>query len=213
MLAKKIRRMIIEASYQARACHIGSALSCVEILIDIDVKMKKDDVFIFSKASGVAAYYCLLSVKGIIPKDKISYYLKNFPLPSREVPGVLVSLGSLGHGLPIATGLALADRNRNVYILMSDAELQEGTTWESLLFKRHHNLDNLKIYVDYNGLQATNYIYKTLKLPISFLKSMGVKMIKTIKGVGVSFLKDKIESHYINLSKSQYEKAIRELSN
>jgi transketolase len=209
---KELRRMIIETSFRSGACHIGSALSCIDILVDIHKKMRKKDIFIFGKASGVAAYYCLLAKRGIIKKKKLVYYLKNFPLPSKEVPGVIVSLGSLGHGLPFAVGLALADRKKDIYLLMSDAELQEGTTWESLLFIKQHKLKNLKIYVDYNGLQATDKIANVLDLPYWFFEMNNFRIIWNFKGKGVSFLEDKVESHYLNLSESQYKQAIKELS-
>ena len=210
-LARKIRRHIIEASYKAGACHIGSAMSCVEILISIDRQMKRGDKFIFSKASGAAAYYALLVEKGIIPEDKLVYYLKNYPLPSKKVPGVIFGGGSLGHGLPAATGLALADRDKKVYCLISDAELQEGTTWESLLFKRHHELDNLIIYCDWNDQQACGRVNEVLDVPVWFLGQMGVKMIRTIKGKGISFCEDDNNWHYQNLTSTLLEKALKEL--
>ncbi len=150
----KLRKLILNASYESGACHIGSALSCIDILVEIFNKKKENDLFIFSKASGVAAYYAILAEKGIIPENKVAYYLKNYPLVSKEVPSVLWSGGSLGHGLPVAAGLALADRTRDVYVMMSDGEIQEGTTWESAMFASHHKLKNLKVYIDKNGLQA-----------------------------------------------------------
>lgn len=211
--AKKIRRIIIKASYEAHACHIGSALSCVEILLDIYSQLKEGDYFVFSKASGVCALYAVLAERGIISEHTIAYYLKKYSLPSKEVPGVLVSGGSCGHGLPMACGLALADRNRRVFCLMSDGELEEGTTWESLLFKRQHKLDNLIIYVDNNKFQACGRIKDILDLPWDFLELMGVKRIKTIKGRGVSFMEDNNLWHYFNLNKNTYATAINELSN
>ena len=158
-MTDKLRKSILKASYDAHACHIGSALSCVEIVRYIFSKMKKKDRFIFSKASGVATLYCLLH------KEKSSEYLRKYPLASKEVPGILHSVGSLGHGLPVAVGLALSDRKRDVYVLMSDGELQCGTTWECLLFIRQHKIKNLKIYVDNNGLQACGKIKDILDLP------------------------------------------------
>src|SRR3990167_5735325 len=108
--------------------------------------MEKDDYFIFSKASGIAAYYAIME-KGD---------LKNYPLGDKKY--AIWAGGSLGHGLPVATGLALADKKRNVYVLMSDAEMQEGTTWEFLLFKKQHKLINLKIYADNNQYQFNNFM-------------------------------------------------------
>jgi len=203
--------MIIESSYEAEACHIGSALSCVDILIDIFSNLRKGDFFIFSKASGAAALYAILAEKGVIPRNKVAYYLKKYALPSKNIPGVIWSGGSLGHGLPAAVGLALGTK-RKVYCLMSDAELQEGTTWECLLFMKQHKLKNLEVIVDANGYQACGRIKDILDLPYDFLKKSGFKIIKTIKGKGVSFMKNNNQWHYRNLDKKLYEKAICELS-
>ncbi len=164
-LCKKIRRKILVASYHAGACHIGSALSCVEILVALYYKvLKKDDIFLFSKASGVATLYAILADKGFIPKNEVFKYLKKYPLSSKEVPGILWSGGSLGQGLSVATGLALADRSRKVYCLLSDGELQEGNTWEAILFAAHHKLDNLIVIIDRNELQACGKTENILKL-------------------------------------------------
>ncbi len=210
----KLRKEVLRVSYEAGACHIGSALSCLDIIYNLYFKtMKKGDLFVFSKASGVAALYVVLAEKGIISKNKVAYYLKKYPLSSRKVPGVIVDSGSLGHGLPIACGMALVERTRDVYILMSDAELQEGTTWESLLFKRQHKLDNLKIYCDNNKWQACGKIKDILDVPWDFVKSMGVEVIKTIKGCGVDFMADNNLWHYKNLDEETYKKAICQLSN
>ena len=209
----KLRKEVLRISYKAGACHIGSSLSCLNIIYNLYFKtMKKDDLFVFSKASGVSALYVVLAEKGIILREKLVYYLKNYPLCSSKVPGVICDSGSLGHGFPIACGIALANRKRNVYCLISDAECQEGTFWESLLFKRQHKLDNLKVIVDNNGLQACGYTKDILDIPWGFVKSMGVEVVKTIKGKGVSFLEDKVESHYLNLNEETYQKAICELS-
>lgn len=209
---KQIRKDILDISFAANACHIGSALSCVEILVDLYYrKLKEEDAFIFSKASGVATLYAILADKGYFSKKRAIYCLKNYPLISREVPGVLWSGGSLGHGLPFATGIALADKKKKVYVLMGDAEMQEGTTYESLLFKKQHKLNNLIIYCDWNRLQACGEIKNILNLPYNFLKSMGVKMIKTVKGYPIDFMSGDFSWHYRNLSKTQYEKAIFQL--
>ncbi len=235
-LAKKIRRRILKASFEAKACHIGSALSAVEILIALYFKvMKEEDVFIFSKASGASALYSVLAEKGIIPEDKVAYYLKNYPLPHKDVPGVVHSVGSIGHGLSVAVGMALGDRSKKVYVLMSDGEMQEGSTWEAILFAAHHKLDNLVAIVDYNKHQAFGKTNEVLNLePLSkkfnafgwtsFEKDghnidymFAIKSIMpiciiahTIKGKGVSFMENNNDWHYLNLTKELYEKAIKE---
>ncbi len=208
---RNLRRTIIESSYKAHACHIGSALSCVDIIWGIFRQMAKEDLFIFSKASGVCALYVVLAEKGYFPKSKVAYYLKKYPLPSRKVPGVLIDGGSLSHGLPQAVGLALADRKRMIWCLISDAECQEGSFWESLLFIKQHKLKNLKIYCDWNKFEACGKIKDILDIPWDFIKSYGVKVIDTIKGSGVSFCEGNNDWHYKNLSLDERDKALKEL--
>jgi transketolase len=214
-LSTKIKKSIIENSYKAGACHIGSALSCSDILIDIYNKLKKDDIFIFSKASGVCAFYSLLAEKGFIPHNKVAFYLKKYPLPNKKVPGVTWSGGSLGTGLPVACGMALADRKRNVYTLLGDGDCQEGTFYESLLFARQHKLINLKIYIDRNGLQALGNTEDVLGLDKALEVMRDIfpfKVIKTIKGAGVPLIAEMgYKNHYYNLTKDDYKRAILEL--
>jgi len=234
-----MRREILEASYKAGACHIGSALSCVEILKAIDKVMKPNDVFLFAKASGVAAYYCLLAEKGIIPKNKVSHYLARYPLASKDVPGVLHSVGSVGHGLNVACGLALVEPKRKVYCLISDGELNEGSTWEALMFAAHRRLRNLIVVIDNNRIQAcgrtkdiinlepledkftafnwdvrrtTGHYTPSLKSALTRSNYKSIIIIAdTIKGKGVDFLEDKVESHYMNLDNQLLQKALRQV--
>ena len=229
-ICKKIRQQILKTSYEVKACHIGSALSCVEILVVLYWKiLKRNDIFIFSKASGASALYSVLAERGYFKKDKLAYYLKNYPLASKEVPGVIHSVGSLGHGLSVAVGMALANKKRRVYCLVSDAEVQEGTFWESLLFASHHKLDNLKVIIDYNKIQACGFTNQILNLESLSLKlqsfnwlvseiaghnldklewTLKIPSIKnmphiiiahTVKGRGVSFMENDYLWHYRNL--------------
>ena len=213
---KQIRGDVLTASFSAHACHIGSALSCVDILVDLFYNILKDgDVFIFSKASGVATLYSILADKGYFKKSDIAYYLKNYPLPSKEVPGVIHSVGSLGHGLPVAVGMAYADRTRNVYVLMGDGECQEGTTYESALFARQHNLDNLYVIVDNNGLQAMGKTNDILGLDTAFdfleRTLPNIRIEKTIKGKGVYFMENNYSWHYKNLDVNLLERALNQI--
>lgn len=213
---KQIKKQILQSSYEAGACHLGSALSCADILIDLFYKvLSQDDIFIFSKASGVATYYTILSDFGYFPKNLISKYLHDYPLPSKEVPGVIHSFGSLGHGLPVACGMAYANPDKKVYVLVSDGECQEGTTYESALFARQHNLKNLYVLVDYNKIQACGRTKDVLDLEESFkfLKKMfpNFKVIKTTKGKGVDFMEDSIDWHYKNLTQELLDKALKQI--
>jgi|TARA_Y100000310_G_scaffold202203_3_gene202343 transketolase len=204
----QLSRSILEASFKAEACHIGSALSCVKIVEDIFKRKRKKDVFLFGKASGVATLYCKLH------GDKAWKYLKRYPLPHKKVPGVTWSLGSVGHGLPVAVGMAMGDRTRNVYVLLSDGDVQAGTFWESILFARQHKLRNLKIYIDRNRLQSLGDTEEILGIDkaLKLMKQLfPIKVVETIKGQGVDFLEGKVESHYINLDKHGLEEALLQL--
>ena len=210
---KRLLKQILTSSYEAGACHIGSALSCVDIMYNLHYKeLKKDDIFLFSKASGVATYYAILADQGYFNTSKIAEYLKNYPLPSKEVPGVIHSLGSLGHGISIATGLAYANPKKRVFVLMSDGECQEGTTYESALFARQHKLKNLHVIVDYNQIQALGFTKDVLDLTTAFkfLKNTlpNFKVVKTLKGRGVDFMENDPSWHYKNLTPELLEKAL-----
>ena len=211
-LIKEARRLILTSSYKAHACHIGSALSCIEIIIDLYFnRMKSKDIFIFSKASGVAALYSTLVLKGIINENTLASYLKDYPLASKEVPGVFCTTGSLGHGLPIAVGVALADRTRDIYCLLGDGDIDEGTTWESILFASHHKLSNLKIIVDRNGYQACGKVEDILDTysALSFLGSIfPIEIVDTVKGKGIDFMENNNDWHYKNLDKELLEAAL-----
>jgi len=170
-LAKKIRRRVIELLYKHKACHLGSCLSCVEILVAIYFGgiMKPKDKFLLSKGWAAAALYSILAEKGIINWDDLyeNYYelgSKYWGLVHHTVPGIEHSFGSAGHGLPVAIGMALADKKRKVFVLFSDGEMDCGTTWEGALFASHHKLDNLVGFVDYNKLQAFGKTNKVLNL-------------------------------------------------
>jgi transketolase len=230
MNAKELRKRILINSFKAGACHLGSSLSCVEILIAINDVKKKNDVFLFSKASGVAAYYALLNRSWID--------LKKYPLPSKE-GGCIHSVGSLGHGLSVACGMAYADRKNKVYCLISDAELNEGSTWEAILFAGHHKLDNLIAVVDNNKIQACGKTvdvldneplqakFKAFNWCVSRCDGHNIEYIKdcltrwskkpkmivadTCKGKGIDFLENKVESHYVNLNQSTLKRALEQI--
>ena len=214
---QEIRRQILQSSFDAKACHIGSALSCVGIMVDLFYnRLQEGDIFLFSKASGVATFYSILADKGFFPKEKIAEYLHDYPLPSREVPGVVFSCGSLGHGLPVACGLAHANPDKKVYVLISDAECQEGTTYESALFAHHHDLKNLHVIVDNNAIQACDHTYNILNLNLTafpFLKESfpDIDIVNTIKGDGVDFMEDSPEWHYRNLTPELLDEALKQI--
>ncbi len=172
-IAKEIRRGILLQHFLSKESHVGSALSCADILtvlyfgiLKINPKKPSDpnrDRFILSKGHAVAALYATLAEKGFFPKKMLETFCQNDSLlPGHSTkdtaPGVEVSTGGLGHGLPMGIGMALAakqdKKNHRIFVLMSDGECNEGTTWESALFAAHHRLDNIVVMVDRNGQQG-----------------------------------------------------------
>ena len=187
ILARDIRKKLLFMHYKAGTSHIGSAFSIVEILImlyfrilNIDSKEPDDanrDRFILSKGHAVSALYAILAKKGFFDEEILDKYcIDNGILPGHpdrfSVPGIESSTGSLGHGLPIGVGLALAGKkdrkNYKVYVLMSDGECEEGSIWEAAISASRLKLDNLVGIIDANKLQAYE---KTDNIqPISSLK-------------------------------------------
>ena len=174
-ISKKIRKNILKISHAAKSAHIASSLSIVDLIVTIYfnfMQKNKKNIFILSKGHACLAQYCLLYELGYIKKKTLDTFGKNGTIlmshSSHKVPGVNLSTGSLGHGLPVSAGIALSkkiiNKNGKVFVLLSDGELNEGSNWESLLFISHHNLNNLVIIIDYNKIQSLDFVNKTLKL-------------------------------------------------
>jgi transketolase len=172
-IARRARRHILQMVFNAQSSHVGSALSIVDILtvlyhrtlrIDPGNPWRDDrDRFILSKGHASAALYATLALRGYFPEETLATYCADgSSLPGhstmRCVPGVEVSTGSLGHGLSIGCGMALAAKRsawtHRVFVLLSDGECDEGSVWEAALFAGHHKLDNLVAIVDFNRIQA-----------------------------------------------------------
>ncbi len=169
-IATLIRKNIVKMHLETGMSHIGSSLSCVDILVALyfGIMKKKSknfeaDRFILSKGHAVSALYAVLAQKGYFSKDRLCEYCRNgakfLGHVTRDVDlGVEVSSGSLGHGLSIGAGMALAGKRdglkHRVFVLMGDGECNEGSVWEAFMFARHHGLDNLIAIVDMNHLQA-----------------------------------------------------------
>lgn len=172
--ARKLRFKVIEMSHRAGTPHLGSALSCIDILVAaywtilrIDAAQPTDlgrDRFILSKGHAATALYATLAARGFFPAAWLDSFAQHgSPLAEQPAPGcapgVELATGSLGHGLPVGLGMALAARIRKqsyaVYVLMSDGECNEGSVWEAALFAPAQRLTNLTVMVDYNKWQAT----------------------------------------------------------
>jgi len=160
--ARELRKKVLDLALETGEAHIGGSFSEIEILISLyDFILKDEDKFILSKGHACYPYYLLLREKGFNPQ--ISGH------PDIDINnGIFCTTGSLGHGLPIGVGMALARKIKNksgkIYVLMGDGECQEGTTWESCLISSHHNLDNLVVIVDCNKMQALDKINHVISL-------------------------------------------------
>lgn len=182
-LAKRIRIHSLRMTSEGGSSHIGAALSCADILAVLyagilrvnpkEPSWRERDRFILSKGHAGAAVYAVLAECGFFAVDKLgTHYQDGSDLSGhvshKGVPGVELSTGSLGHGLPVATGMALAaklDRaSHRVIALMSDGECDEGSNWEAILFASHHRLDNLVAVIDYNNIQSLGRVSDTLAL-------------------------------------------------
>lgn len=182
-LAKNIRLDLLKMIFKSKSSHIGSSLSIVDLLAVLYGKKiikfsannpmsSNRDKFVLSKGHAAAALYSTLANIGYFSKSELFQYgLTGSNLlahASHHVPGVEFSTGSLGHGLPISCGLALAYKRKKlsntVFIMNSDGEMSEGSNWEAILFAAHHKLDNLILIIDYNKLQSFGSIEKTLRL-------------------------------------------------
>jgi len=168
-ILKNIRKNIIHIAHLSKSPHIGSALSCVDIIGTLYFKIlklepfEKRDIFILSKAHSAMALYATLYEKNYFTKKEFeSYYQNGGILPAhtdkKSNKYIEISGGSLGHGLPIGVGMAysmkLKKEKRKVFVLMGDGESQEGSVWESAMIAPKLNLDNLIVFIDRNNLQG-----------------------------------------------------------
>jgi transketolase len=172
-VSMEICRNIVRMAAYSGASHVGSCLSIADILVTLYFKVLKidpkdpakadRDKFILSKAHGSAALYATLAERGFFPKDYLQgYFVDEGILPGHldkdAVPGVEVSGGSLGHGLSIGAGMAIANRNDcnkgKIYVLLGDGECNEGSVWEAVMLASTLKLNNLTAIIDYNKLQG-----------------------------------------------------------
>ena len=258
-VSKKIRKSILDLIYRTKGPHIGSAFSCVELLIGLYLRFlnvapantsnPERDRFIFSKGHASPALYAILFECGFLSDDDLAGLAVNGGCleqhPNKDIAkGIEVSTGSLGHGLAIGVGMALASRKdglkHRVCVLISDGELNEGSTWEAVLFSAHHRLSNLLLVIDYNKMQALGTlelaplkgkfeafgwaceeidghdfpaIIEALdRVPFQQNKP-SVIVAHTTKGKGVSFMENSLYWHYSCPNDKEYALALDELSN
>jgi transketolase len=241
-LAHQARINILKMTAEAKASHVASALSVIDLIAVLYAKVINFDIHspyfigrdkvILSKGHAASALYSVLGIVGFFPIEWLNDYCKNDSalgghVTSAKVPGVELSTGSLGHGLPYGLGIAWADKKLNLnsrtFVILSDGECDEGTTWESALFANHHRLDNLCVIIDRNRIQSLGDTEETLKLEpfekkwLAFgwdvrvvdghdydqifeattLSDKPICIIaETVKGKGVDFMENSVLWHY-----------------
>jgi len=253
--ADAIRHTIIRQSFQAGVGHIGSALSIADLVAAVVAEQDHSregadrDLLVLSKGHAALALYAALHLEERIDDEAIASFCADGTLlgvhPEHALDGVDFCTGSLGQGLSLATGAALAAKiqrsGRQVYAILSDAELNEGSTWEAVIFAAQQRLDNLTILIDLNGQQALGYTPEVLEItdvagkldsfgwsaatvPGHDQEAIGAALAaghgerpralvaETTFGYGVSFMESQIKWHYLPLDDGTYATAMAELA-
>jgi transketolase len=243
------RRRILEISQQVSALHIGSAYSCTEIVdaIYYGLIRPKQDTFLMSKGHGCMIQYVILEALGVLSRADLDTYCtaegRLGVHPDRGNPGIVASTGSLGHGLALAVGMAVAERKRGgvIYTVLSDGEVQEGSTWEAVMMASSLGLSNLVAAVDNNDFQSlgrTSETHPAFYPLAEKFKAFGwetaqvdghnsqavfeaiaarqgqkpfMLVAKTTKGKGVSYMENVPIWHYRSPSAEEYRQALSEL--
>ena len=247
----KAARRLLQMHFESGVGHIGGNLSVLDLMLVLhhDI-MKEQDQFVLSKGHSAGALYITLWTLGLIDEEELKTFHRDGTRLSGHPPPVgldqvLFATGSLGHGLGLANGLALAKKLRGesgrVYCLTSDGEWNEGSNWESIIFARHHELSNLTVVVDMNGLQGFGTTEEVADIgpladkfrcfgvstqevdghnPFEIAAALGKTatdapsfvVARTVKGNRVSYMQNRMEWHYLPMSQEQYLQAMHEVS-
>jgi transketolase len=197
-----LKKRILEIAYKHKLGHLGSYLSAAGIIDEIYENKNPDDIFILSSGhASLALYAALEKYEG---KNAEELFLKHGGHPHRdEENGIYCSTGSLGLGITVAVGRALANKNRKVHVLISDGESAEGSVWEALRFIKESNLSNIEVYVNVNGYAAydkvdVKYLVDRLKvfLPTINIRYTSVNQYPFLRG---------LNAHYHVMSEEDYK--------
>ncbi len=243
------RKRLLQMHYESGVGHIGGNLSCLDAMMLIFHEyLGSEDRFILSKGHSAGALYIALWSRKHLSEEALCTFHKDNTLlaghpPALAIKDILFATGSLGHGLSLAAGTALAQQlkgqNGKVFCLTSDAEWQEGSTWEALIFACHHSLSNLTILVDHNNLQGFGCTSDVASMSPLAEKISGFDLsiqsinghdlvairqalnapahkcrmiiLETIKGHGVSFMENRMEWHYLPINQEQFLQAVKEI--
>jgi transketolase len=251
-----VKKRFLAMYNKAHAGHIGSSLSCAELLVCLKFAwMRDDDTFILSKGHAVAALYALLAEANVLSPDQLDSFYEDGTLlsalpPINAIKEIPFATGSLGHGLSLCAGMALGAMlnggERRFFCLTSDGELDEGSVWEAALFIAHRKLTNVVWLIDRNRIQGIGRTEQVMALePLDAkLGAFGFHVLaadghdfasllaardectrvlagrdapvaiiaKTIKGHGIRYMQDTVDSHYLPMDDAQYEQALEELT-
>jgi len=209
MVKNEDKKRILEIAYKNKLSHLGSYFSSLDIIDEIYSKMSNDDIFILSSGhAALALYVCLEKYK-----NKNAEYLfdKHGGHPHRdEKDEIYCSTGSLGLGITVALGRAVANPNRKVYVLISDGECAEGSVWEALKTIKEQNISNVEVYVNINGYAAYMEVdkkYLSDRL-IAFLPNINIRFTDVEH---FPFLKG-MNAHYHIMTENDYKTGMESLS-
>lgn len=256
----RYRRRILDISQQVTALHVAPAFSCLEMVDVIYHGLLRPepsttgepfaDGFLMSKGHGCLSQYVILEELGLLSRTDLDRYCtpqgRLGAHPDYGVPGIQAATGSLGHGMGMATGMAYADRilktDRRTYVLLSDGELQEGSTWESMMMAANLGLSNLIAFLDlndYQGLGRTSETHRHFYPVLEKVQAFGWEAVeinghdaqacfnavtgrdgarplfvvgRTVKGKGVSYMENVPIWHYRSPKPEEYQRALAELS-
>jgi len=204
---KELYKRLLDICYERQLHHLGSYFSALQIIEEIYSQKKEDDIFILSNGHAVVALYVVL--EKYYGLDAVELHEKYGDHPKRnELDKLHCSTGSLGMGVTVAVGRALANPNRDVYCLLSDGECAEGSVWEALRFAYENKVTNLKLYVNANGWAAydavdLDYLEKRIKAfhpDVNYVRT-------TVEHFGLKGL----HAHYTNFNEEQYKEALASL--
>jgi transketolase len=250
ILLKKTKLRLLRMHYESKVGHIGGNLSSLDAMLFLHSEvMEDDDVFVLSKGHSAGALYATLWATGKLSDDDLKTFhgegtkLAGHPV-ARWNDGIPFATGSLGHGVSLAAGRSLAKKLRHergaVFCLTSDGEWQEGSNWEALIFIAHHQLTNITLLIDANGLQGfgTTKDVASMEPLADKMRGFGVNILeidghdsdalksaftaesllprviilRTVKGKGISFMEGLMEWHYLPMTEAQYLKAVEEVN-
>ena len=243
------KKRLLKMHFESGVGHIGGNLSALDaMLVVFHEYLGADNKYVLSKGHAAGALYTTLWSIGRLNDHDLTTFHKDGTLlaghpPAKGISDISFATGSLGHGLSLAAGSALGFRlkgnNASVFCLTSDGEWQEGSTWEALIFACHHQLTNLTIMVDHNGLQGFGSTGEVASMSPLWDKLAGfnvdikiidghdieairsalnqqpdkvqIIILQTVKGHGITFMENKMEWHYLPMTETQFQKAIAEI--